>query len=811
MKNILITFPHGLGDAVQLTVVLKHLHELRPDWCVDVIGLRGKHSAWNGLCRRAYHDAEPQPHESAYDQVFRLSWWENHNRYNNRPNTKITNCLAEVFDLAYLPSLGRYSIKISGEMYGKTARYLESIGSIRLSNRRYNVVAIHYEGNTSQKRKNLSHDVIAQVVTEVRLRGYVPVILDWDNRSPIPDNCTTFRPKVGEGDLWGSFGSGDAESITALIGQVSLFIGIDSGPGKCASATDTPTVIVWTGHHPVQFHDPAPNTIHLIPEHHRKLGPASSEDVWRYFSSNYDYRIYEASKLPSTILSLAPERIVKSSQGIIAFSYCSAHVKAGSATISSTDHLLMLHSAMVCADRDGTYPKVISSIGAFGMTGGDDAILRDIMRSAVVIASASNPGHQKGAATAIRQALEYARESGFEFLVFLAEDIASLEMNLPARLIRRLMEESLDYVASPWGSEEEIGTQVFACRVDAMFRDGQCIVESGAGILERETLIRLRRYECRHKFDRPMYFHTHSATRFAEVVTSILNGKAGPLKCSTPEAAAIIEGAWVYRRVGYDQRPIEFREDGSIGVGRGGCERMWRLCRADDGMALEIGGDGGLLFSATSVSDGRWIGRWLYGERMPIELLRPSSPKLESDDSPLAQRFRRACAEPSDINEHLPEIWSLARRCDHVTEFGVRSGRSTTALMFARPGTLVSYDLNRTECIDELEGHCGPTKHVFVQADVRTIAIEPTECLVVDTFHSQHQLKSELELHADKVSRWIVLHDTTSFGETGEDGGPGLIPAVEGFLIANREWETQKRVANNNGLWILRRTSQERF
>ena len=44
------------------------------------------------------------------------------------------------------------------------------------------------------------------------------------------------------GDIWGGFGSGDAERVTALIAQASLFAGIDSGPQKCAGATDTPAI-----------------------------------------------------------------------------------------------------------------------------------------------------------------------------------------------------------------------------------------------------------------------------------------------------------------------------------------------------------------------------------------------------------------------------------------------------------------------------------------------------------------------------------------------------------------------------------------
>ncbi len=58
--NALLKFPHGLGDAVQLTTVLQHLRRHHPDWNINVAALVGKHSAFHGLCRQVYVlDREP--------------------------------------------------------------------------------------------------------------------------------------------------------------------------------------------------------------------------------------------------------------------------------------------------------------------------------------------------------------------------------------------------------------------------------------------------------------------------------------------------------------------------------------------------------------------------------------------------------------------------------------------------------------------------------------------------------------------------------------------------------------------------------
>jgi FkbM family methyltransferase len=289
--KVLLTFNHGLGDACQFTVILRHLRKYRPDWTVDVWSLRGKHSAFHGLCRKSYHDQEEFPQEK-YDRRFDIFWYENYYGYTDRPNSKITNCLAEVFGIPYDPALGRYQVQISSEAREIARNYLQSIGCQEIG-QRFNAVLFHYEGNTSADKKNLSHEQITPMLATVLTAGYVPVILDWDCRSPLPDGVRIFKPEVRIGDIWGSFGTGDAERIAALIDASTAFVGIDSGPGKIASSTETPTLICWTRMHPIQFHDPAPNTLHLVPKTHENISPANKKGVADYFRQNYQHLMYD--------------------------------------------------------------------------------------------------------------------------------------------------------------------------------------------------------------------------------------------------------------------------------------------------------------------------------------------------------------------------------------------------------------------------------------------------------------------------------------------------------------------------------------
>ncbi len=272
--------------------MLKHLRKYRTGWNVDVRVGRGKHTALVGLCRRVYTDQDPDP-VGPYDSIADLGWYENYLRFPDRPNSKVTNCLQEVFGIDYDPSLGRYQLEAPPDALHRAAMYLRTIGCHEQDGK-FDSVIIHYEGNTSPSKKNLHHWQAQAFVDLILRAGKKPIIFDWDNRSPLPNQVTVFNPKCGVGDVWGGFGSGDAATIAALIRLSTAMVGIDSGPGKIASTTETPFLCCWRGHHPIQFHDPAPNTVHLVPENHRGMPPACDDPrVGDYFERHYQFLTYQ--------------------------------------------------------------------------------------------------------------------------------------------------------------------------------------------------------------------------------------------------------------------------------------------------------------------------------------------------------------------------------------------------------------------------------------------------------------------------------------------------------------------------------------
>lgn len=177
--------------------------------------------------------------------------------------------------------------------------------------------------------------------------------------------------------------------------------------------------------------------------------------------------------------------------------------------------------------------------------------------------------------------------------------------------------------------------------------------------------------------------------------------------------------------------------------------------------------------------------------------------------------YIEACRRPSDINEHLLTLATYAERCHHITELGTRYGTSATALCWGISQNPKTTRANRLKVVS-YDISIYPGSNVVLAAfpglfsreigDSTKIDIEKTDLLFVDTVHTYRQVLTELTRHAPQVRKWIILHDTETFGRVGDDGGPGILKAIEEFLLANSDhWFTRDHFSNNNGLTILER------
>jgi hypothetical protein len=188
------------------------------------------------------------------------------------------------------------------------------------------------------------------------------------------------------------------------------------------------------------------------------------------------------------------------------------------------------------------------------------------------------------------------------------------------------------------------------------------------------------------------------------------------------------------------------------------------------------------------------------------------------------QKYQEKCSTISDINEHLPTLRKYAEECESIVEMGVRGIVSTWAFLSAKPKKLISLDLyhpssfggNLDEVI-QLSSENG-IKFEFVEKSSLEYEMPNADLLFIDTWHDYLQLKKEMFRHHSKVNKYIILHDTTTFGYTDEsfydeygNSRPetnlpkGLYPAVDEFLFTNKEWRLWEKKSNNNGLTILKK------
>lgn len=290
--NVLVSLNkgYGLGDCVQMSAVLRHLAKHRPHWVIDYQSEDGRHCVGRGIVANtfAYGTPYPTPHYDAEVQILLYDTWAN---WGDRPNTRVSSCLRERFDLDWDVECGRYQVQVSDE----AQNMVEAMVAPRLykhdkrADRK--VVALHYQGDSSPSKKNLNHSQALGICNHIERIGYNPLLLDWRNASPLP-NGHQIRTlgRLPMSQQWG----GDAEINCAIISQCNAFVGIDSGPSKCASATNTPALVIWTGHHPAPFHDPAPNTTHLVPKGYHGLEPVCNDrGVIDWFERHYKVRYYD--------------------------------------------------------------------------------------------------------------------------------------------------------------------------------------------------------------------------------------------------------------------------------------------------------------------------------------------------------------------------------------------------------------------------------------------------------------------------------------------------------------------------------------
>lgn len=292
MPRVLIRFTHGLGDNVQLGCVLGHLRRHRPDWEVHLLTQPGKETLFRGRCASAV--ADERELAGGFDHTFDLGWYENYNAYPDCPNTKVTNCLREVFGVEPDPALLRYEVHPDADDLAAAAAYYRGLGLTAGADGRFPVIVAHHKGNTSPEKKDLADADLVPLAVRSREYGLTVVVLDWDERTggELREAGAVVCSHLSDPVLWKGMGTGDGGRIAALMRLAKGWVGIDSGPGHVGGGVPTPGVVVWVRHHPIMFYDLCPNVTHLVPEHLDRLPPADRPGITAYFRAHYNHYAY---------------------------------------------------------------------------------------------------------------------------------------------------------------------------------------------------------------------------------------------------------------------------------------------------------------------------------------------------------------------------------------------------------------------------------------------------------------------------------------------------------------------------------------
>lgn len=180
---------------------------------------------------------------------------------------------------------------------------------------------------------------------------------------------------------------------------------------------------------------------------------------------------------------------------------------------------------------------------------------------------------------------------------------------------------------------------------------------------------------------------------------------------------------------------------------------------------------------------------------------RPAARPTRGD--PLTEAFQRAKAIPSDCNQHVARLAELsAGRIVRAVlgkiddgAIGLLAGRPLL-LAVETPGEKIGRLLELAPDADVV---------VAVQADFAT----RHELLYIDGAHTFEAVRNQLDRCVVEQTQFVVLHDTESFGLTGEEGGAGILKAIGEWLEAHPDWFAAEHRSENNGLTILKRWDAE--
>lgn len=174
---------------------------------------------------------------------------------------------------------------------------------------------------------------------------------------------------------------------------------------------------------------------------------------------------------------------------------------------------------------------------------------------------------------------------------------------------------------------------------------------------------------------------------------------------------------------------------------------------------------------------------------------------------PLELLYRRAKNSPGPLNEHCEALSALAKTCPRVAELGFQWGISTVSFLHGGARSIWILTDKYDPAIDALKGAAMGVAQIqfnpYAATGAKLAEMPEVDLLFIDEFHTAARVGEQLRAVAGRVKRYIVLHDTETFGQIGEDGTPGVMVGLAEFLRANPNWSVLSHAKNNHGLTVL--------
>ena len=159
----------------------------------------------------------------------------------------------------------------------------------------------------------------------------------------------------------------------------------------------------------------------------------------------------------------------------------------------------------------------------------------------------------------------------------------------------------------------------------------------------------------------------------------------------------------------------------------------------------------------------------------------------------LERAYRWCLALKSEINEHLPLLRRYASGCEVVTELGTGNAMSSYALLVGRPKKFRTYDKLKTQFVGVAEkiSREADQDFQFINEDDLNVSLDATDLLFIKAVDPV-RLAKQLELHAEKARKHVIIHDTKGF-----QGLPG--------------WQVKEQHQHDGGLIVLERATSNPY